>query len=417
MLNMKRQILLSLLNNNNGLSSQELAKQLSVTPRTIRNNINELNGFFDHPVISYTKPYFIITNANKVIDYIKMRQSEPHYPNYPNDRLFLTYFSLYQSHHLKLDEIAEQLHAGRNEAKKAVRELRIILPVELQLSATKSGIWLKGDLIWQNYFLAKLATKRISRLVTNQYLRLIFKGRVSTKELKDYLIDLNQQVKNDYQLALNDRSLYILMIMHFLCDNQSDLIQKTEQFKAEFILVNHNNILALSNTGREIFAKLKNISVQNKNYLYQLSGNVANHLQLLQMHSQYFHLTSQTVKINNQIIACTNEDLKLFTPFQKQEENHTKKARIVLYDPNLTELAQYQDQLSALSNIYNNLIIKPTTNLFELDNLLHVNNQLIIFIAKKARLSLTDIPYHVQYVHLDDYAYLKVVQLLLKWNN
>lgn len=414
---MKRQILLSLLNNNDGLSSHELAKQLSVTPRTIRNNISELNTFFDHPVISYNKPYFSITDTDKVIDYIKMRQSEPHYPNYPNDRLFLTYFGLYQSHHLKLDEIAEQLHAGRNEAKKAVRELRTILPTELQLSATKSGIWLKGNLIWQNYFLAKLATKRISRLVTNQYLRLIFQDKVSTKELRDYLTDLNQQVKSNYQLALNDRSLYILMIMHFLCGNQDDLIQKTEQFKTEYILVNNNNILTLSDTGQKIFAKLKNISVQNKNYLYQLSGNVANHLQLLQMHPQYFHLTSQTVKINNLIIACTNEDLELFAPFQRQEINHTKKVRIVLYDPNLTELAQYQDQLLALSNIYNNLVIKPTTNLFELDDLLHANNQLVIFIAKKARLSLTDIPYHVQYIHLDDYAYLKVVQLLLKRNN
>lgn len=39
MLNIKRQILIALLNQKKGLRSSDLAQQLDVTPRTIRNNI------------------------------------------------------------------------------------------------------------------------------------------------------------------------------------------------------------------------------------------------------------------------------------------------------------------------------------------------------------------------------------------
>ena len=54
MLNIKRQILIALLNQKKGLRSSDLAQQLDVTPRTIRNNITELNRSLQGKVIGYT---------------------------------------------------------------------------------------------------------------------------------------------------------------------------------------------------------------------------------------------------------------------------------------------------------------------------------------------------------------------------
>lgn len=412
MLNIKRQILLNLLNNKNGLTSQAMATQLSVTPRTIRNNIAQLNDYFDQPIITYNKPHFVITDNKKVIDYIATKQNESHYPNYPHDRLFLTYFILYQKRQLKIDEITDYLHAGRNEVKKAIKELRNLLPKELELKSTKQGILLDGNILWLNYFLAKLATKRISRLINNQYLRLIFQEKISISEFKIYLKQLNTYIKSEYRLALNDRNLYILMIMHFLIKDDLRIQNDNIKFQTEFILSSHNRILQLSSVGQQIFNELITVAPQNKNYLYQLSGNIANHLQLLHQNAKYFKLVARKVTINGLVINCTNKDIESFKQLNKQ--NKAMKARIVLYDPDLAELAQYQDQFSVLTSLYPNLVIKATTNLFELNNLLHIKQQTVIFVAKKARLSLADVPYNIHYVHLDDHAYFTLIKLLLK---
>ncbi|MCO6547809.1 MAG: HTH domain-containing protein [Gilliamella sp.] len=64
MLNIKRQILIALLNQKKGLRSSDLAQQLDVTPRTIRNNITELNRSLQGKVIGYRRTFL-----SRIINY------------------------------------------------------------------------------------------------------------------------------------------------------------------------------------------------------------------------------------------------------------------------------------------------------------------------------------------------------------
>ena len=124
MLNLKRQILIGLLNQHDGLTSKELAMQFQVTQRTIRNNIEQINQNFKQDVIGYQKPYFKINNPKIVIDYMTKRQKEDHYPNYTGDRPFLVYLNLYQNSWVKIADLMEQLHVGRNEIEKTLKNLK-----------------------------------------------------------------------------------------------------------------------------------------------------------------------------------------------------------------------------------------------------------------------------------------------------
>lgn len=183
MLNVKRQILLNLVMQDK-ITSHDLAQLLQVTPKTIRNNIKQLNEIFTTPIISYQKPYFYLQDKKRVVNYIATKSKEAHYPNYPEDRLFLIYLALYQQKLVKVDALMTQLLVVRNEIEKGIKDLKQVLPSSVKIIATKRGLYLAGDLVWQNYCLAKLATKRINRLISNQYLRLIFDNNFETEQFK-----------------------------------------------------------------------------------------------------------------------------------------------------------------------------------------------------------------------------------------
>lgn len=412
MLNIKRQILIGLLNQHHGLTSKELATQLQVTQRTIRNNIAQINQNFKQDIIGYQKPYFKINDPKTVIDYMTKRQKEDHYPNYTGDRPFLVYLNLYQNSWVKIADLMEQLHVGRNEIEKALKSLKQQIPAELMLVTTKYGVYLAGDLLWQNYFLATLAVKRISRLVSNQYLRLIFQDDFNKQAFKQYLNALALKVKTKQQIALNDKSLYILTIMHFLAAKNPALLAATNVLQAEYILNSNNFILHLPDSQKALYEQLLELHPDHQYYLKQGLGNLAQHLLLAQTKTKYFHLDVQKTTIDGITIAYTKQD-ELFIQHLQKLQDKVLRQSIVLYDPDSLVLSHYQDQLMPLAKIFPELAVKTTNNLFELDQLLHVKQTKIIFTAKQERISLPDQKYQIHYVHLDEDTKLAIIRLLL----
>ena len=412
MLNSKRQILLNLVMQDK-ITSHDLAQLLQVTPKTIRNNIKQLNDIFTTPIISYQKPYFYLQDKKRVVNYIATKSREAHYPNYPEDRLFLIYLALYQQKLVKVDILMAQLLVGRTEIEKGIKELKQVLPDSVKIIATKRGLYLAGDLVWQNYCLAKLATKRINRLISNQYLRLIFGDNFETEQFKYFLIHLDMQIKKQYGLAINDYNLYILTIMHFLAADDQLLTEATNNFQNEYILYNNNQILKLTQDGEKLYHNLCKILPNESSYLYQASGNIVNHLKILQRNQTYFHLHSKAATIKGLLIKYTEQDNEFLTHL-KTSSNSTIPVRIVIYDPNIKQLAYYQDQLLPLTCLFSNTELVTTTNLFDLDQLLHVANEQVIFVAKKARISLADEQYHIQFVSLGANSKLTIINSLLK---
>ena len=412
MLNDKRQILLNLVMQDK-ITSHDLAQLLQVTPKTIRNNIKQLNDIFTTPIISYQKPYFYLQDKKRVVNYIATKSKEAHYPNYPEDRLFLIYLALYQQKLVKVDILMAQLLVGRTEIEKGIKELKQVLPDSVKIIATKRGLYLAGDLVWQNYCLAKLATKRINRLISNQYLRLIFGDNFEIEQFKYFLIHLDMQIKKQYGLAINDYNLYILTIMHFLAADDQLLAEATNNFKNEYILYNNNQILKLTQDGEKLYHNLCKILPNESSYLYQASGNIVNHLKILQRNQTYFHLHSKAATIKGLLVKYTEQDNEFLTHL-KTSSNSTIPVRIVIYDPNIKQLAYYQDQLLPLTYLFSNTELVTTTNLFDLDQLLHVANEQVIFVAKKARISLADEQYHIQFVSLGANSKLTIINSLLK---
>lgn len=410
MLNIKRQILLNLVMQDK-VTSHDLAKLLHVTPKTIRNNIKQLNDIFTTPIISYQKPYFYLQDKKRVVNYIATKSREAHYPNYPEDRLFLIYLALYQQKLVKVDTLMAQLLVGRNEIEKGIKDLKQVLPDSVKIIATKRGLYLAGDLVWQNYCLAKLATKRINRLISNQYLRLIFGSNFETEQFAQVLTILDKTTKDIYYLALNDRNLYILTIMHFLAGSDQLLLQATQDFTAEYVLDCNSRILKLNNIGGDLYQKLLAIFPNEVSYLYQMSGNIANHLKLLQRKTKYFHLHNKAATIKGLLIKYTEQDNEYLTHLQASSNSATP-IRIVIYDPNISQLADYQDQLAPLTNLFSQLELVVTTNLFELNQLLHCPNEQVIFVAEKARISLTDKQYDISFVPLNKDSKHAVINLL-----
>ena len=412
MLNVKRQILLNLVMQDK-ITSHDLAKLLQVTPKTIRNNIKQLNDIFTTPIISYQKPYFYLQDKKRVVNYIATKSKEAHYPNYPEDRLFLIYLALYQQKLIKVDALMIQLLVGRTEIEKGIKDLKQVLPSSVKIIATKRGLYLAGDLVWQNYCLAKLSTKRINRLISNQYLRLIFGDNFEIEQFKYFLIHLDMQIKKQYGLAINDYNLYILTIMHFLAADDQLLAEATNNFKNEYILYNNNQILKLTQDGEKLYHNLCKILPNESSYLYQASGNIVNHLKILQRNQTYFHLHSKAATIKGLLVKYTEQDNEFLTHL-KTSSNSTIPVRIVIYDPNIKQLAYYQDQLLPLTYLFSNTELVTTTNLFDLDQLLHVANEQVIFVAKKARISLADEQYHIQFVSLGANSKLTIINSLLK---
>lgn len=414
MINIKRQILLVLLiNKENGCTSNDMAHQLKVTPRTIRNNINQINKLFVSPIINYQKPNFYLNDTQKVIDYITHKQKLVHYPDYPYDRIFLIYFYLYNNGLVKIDELINYMHVSKNEIEKAIKQLRDKLPTKVCLTATNRGLYLKGDKIWQNYALANLATERISRLVVNQYLNLIFDNQLNIDTFTSHLSDLNKQIQSKYQCALNDRGLYILSIMHYLANGNQDLLTQLQQFQDEFVLANNNHILKLNTASKKLYQLLLIKYPHHASYLYQVAGNIENHLILSQKHPKYFIFKIKVATISGLLIKITKQDQEYFT-YLEQQNNHDTNYQIVIYDPDIKLVADCQDQLNGLEQLFPKLKIITTNNLFDLDQLLHIANRQIIFVAKKARISLADAKYNIHFVHLDENSKMSIINLLTK---
>ena len=419
MLNIKRQILLALLNQTYGLRSVDLASQLNVTQRTIRNNIKQINHNFKQQVIVYQKPYFKLIKPQHVINYITVKQVEPHYPNYTGDRPFLAFFTLYKHNWTKIDTLAAALHVGRNETEKTVKKLRQLLPKQIQLIASKKGIYLAGDSVWQNYMLAFLAVKRISRLVRNQYLNLIFGIDFNLSEFKRYLSKLDKHIQQTMNFAANDRALYILTIMHFLAVGNSLLLQATAAFQNEYLLANNNLILKIPATKLKIqpsLQKLFKLHPHHEQYLFHGIGNLINHMILAQQPRQYFDATIKQIKLNGLTIKYTELD-EAFITHIKQLAGPVIRKQIVIYDPDISCVSYYQDQLQPLSNLFSDLDIQVTTNLFMLNQLLHKDHQETLFLAKRERISLADQDFNIHFIKLDTQAKFEILQFLLKSTN
>ena len=411
MLNIKRQILIALLNQKKGLRSSDLAKQLDVTPRTIRNNITELNRSLQGKVIGYRRPFFYISNPELVRRHIFIKDNQLHYPNYPSDRPFLIYLQIYNQPKVKIQEISSKLHIGRNEIENSIKGLkRLCCQYHLKIETNSSGISLVGQQIWQNYVLALLSTKRISRLVKNQYLYLIFQEKFSKDKFISKITTINNKVKNEYNLQLEDKDLYVLALMTMLENGTSKQYQK---FYQELIFYVNSKTLKLCESDKVIYQSLVKVFPQYKDTIYNGLGNISHHLKLVQLQPSYFSLNIKKTKIANITLSYTEQD-KEFISFLRHIPTKFLRKRIVVYESNIFELTKYGDKLAFLTILFPELEIKLSNNLFDLDKLLHVKNEQIIFLAKKERISLFDEKYHIQFFKLEPKISQKLIYYLLE---
>ena len=411
MINLKREILIALLNQDSGLRSRELAELLNVTPRTIRNNIKEINQSFQLNVIQYKKPFFYLSNTHEVIKYITFRNQEVHYPNYINDRPFLVYFTIYKRKLIKVQTLSSILHIGRNEIEESIKYLKKIGPTyKIEIEASKNGIYLKGKQIWKDFLLALLSIKRINRLINNQYLRIMFDQNFDKKKFLNYLIQLSKNILETYKVKASDNLLYILTVMHFLNLNHQKIQPKDySQFCKEFILFNNNLILQVVKNIE--YQNLIKIYPSNKQFIIQGTGNIINHLVLANSKPKYFKPTIKFTNLHGFTLKHTDLDNSFINSLNNKKKFNIGK-RVVIYDSNILSLSKYQDEILPLISVFPELEIKVTNNLFELSSLLHIKNKQIIFIAKKERITLDDQNFNIHFLKLKNGIIKDLTQVL-----
>lgn len=105
-------------------------------------------------------------------------------------------------------------------------------------------------------------------------------------------------------------------------------------------------------------------------------GNVYNHLDLYKRKTKYFQLQIYKTKIANLTIQYTSQDIQ-FINYLMDLHDPIIKRRIVIYDPDINVLSKYEDKLLILHYLFSDLEIKATNDLFELNELLHINNKQI----------------------------------------
>lgn len=224
-----------------------------------------------------------------------------------------------------------------------------------------------------------LSTKRISRLVKNQYLYLIFQEKFSKDIFFNKITAINNTVKNEYDLQLEDKDLYILSLMTMLENGTSKQYQK---FYQELIFYVNSKNLKLCESDKGTYKSLVKVFPQYKDTIYNGLGNILHHLNLVQLQPSYFSLNIKKTQIANITLSYTEQD-KEFISFLRHIPTKSLRKRIVVYESNIFELTKYGDKLAFLTILFPELEIKLSNNLFDLDKLLHVKNEQIIFLAEK----------------------------------
>lgn len=414
MQNIKRSILIALLSNKDGLKSSELAEQLGVTTRTVRNHIKQINHFSSEPLILYAQNHFYLNNRQKIKKLIYKQDHTVHYPDYPADHSFLIFLLLYKNDYIKITDLEDQLHIMRNEIEQNLKSLRCLCQNwHLTILATKNGLSLRGSKIWKDFILSNLALKRINRKQNNQYLRLLF----GTKD-KQYYVNIENQllhfIHNKYQIKLNDETIYVLTLMILLNDEdlESALSQQDFQnFIEEYVYYQGGLGLDLSSSNQKLLKALVQLYPYNQNFLDFAVRQLQLHSKLAEGDSKFFPLKKKKFHLNYLSFNYTIRDKELID-FLRTSYN-IRKLKLVIYDSSSYMLGIYLDKLSNYLGKFPNIEIVATNNMFELDQLLHVKDKEVIYLAKNPRITVDDEKYAITYFSLKTNWIKKLINYII----
>ncbi|GGN55178.1 BglG family transcription antiterminator [Oceanobacillus indicireducens] len=147
-----KQILHLLLTSEKSLTSQELAAELHVSSKTIRNDIKNLQPLLSDyglEIVSVRgKGYALTDNDQKKMAVFLQHHMEQDIPVEPEDRVhFLMETLLLQTDYIKIDEIMEKIYVSRSTLQNDLRQVRKIL-ADYQLTLKQKpnyGIKVEGD--------------------------------------------------------------------------------------------------------------------------------------------------------------------------------------------------------------------------------------------------------------------------------
>ncbi len=208
------QILTYVFENSDGISGNTLANLLDITPRTVRNDIREINEELAclNALIesSPKKGYYLSYDAKKkVLGYLANKDSGSLLPNTPSERqLYIILKIVFAKDIVQIEDLENELYVSKTTIRSDLENMaKLLEKYEIRISSYR-GIIIDGKESDIRHLLSKLISKNYNGNL--DYLRPLLK-KFSKYNEEDYykICDCLVQILDANKIVITDKDLYI----------------------------------------------------------------------------------------------------------------------------------------------------------------------------------------------------------------
>ena len=202
-----------LLKSESTIVSKDLASQLKVSARTIRNYVHEINGLSDSPIISANNTGYYITDRLAATELLRIKQEVgSHIPQNSEERFTYIIQKLLRNSSLDSFSLANELYISYTTLKRAINFINKRLNQwHLKIVSSHDQLSLSG----KEYNKRQLFSYSIYRENTGNLLNSAYLEKSFGKETTDKLQTMIDQIIKKYDLQLNEFS-YNNLLLHLL---------------------------------------------------------------------------------------------------------------------------------------------------------------------------------------------------------
>ena len=202
-----------LLKSESTVVSKDLASQLKVSARTIRNYVHEINGLSDSPIISANNTGYYIADRLAATELLRIKQEVgSHIPQNSEERFTYIIQKLLRNSSLDSFSLANELYISYTTLKRAINFINKRLNQwHLKIVSSHDQLSLSG----KEYNKRQLFSYLIYRENTGNLLNSAYLEKSFGKETTDKLQTMIDQIIRKYDLQLNEFS-YNNLLLHLL---------------------------------------------------------------------------------------------------------------------------------------------------------------------------------------------------------
>ncbi|MFD1441675.1 HTH domain-containing protein [Lacticaseibacillus hegangensis] len=415
----ERLILTAFVNGHSELSSTTLAEQLSVTARTVLNDIHAINSALEVPIILFDpkRRRYWVKDLDRLITLLYSSEDQHGALNLATDWPFLIYFTLYEARHpLTAERLTERLHLSKTLLTQTLANLRqTIAQWHLSVVGLHDGLVLKGSMIWKKFGLAQMTLSRINRRISNAYISHIFADAYSSQSLQRMMLLLRQELLSSFSVQLDDRDEYLILVTYLLLRQEPtdeiglrQLPPETQRFFEEFAHTRVSSLpiqLPAGSPYMQMIAKLRIAAngVQDEDMFRVLVTNLYLHRDARTYH--FFPMSPLTniptsvaglteLRFNQADTAVLNTLDKLLHSAQPS----SSRLLVLIYDDDYLRGMLLSRRIAR----YIKRPIQVTSNMFQLNTLIDRYPR-IAFISPKIRLLSSEMKHEIRYYNIDQF--------------